>query len=44
MSRPNGDVVIVDVGLFNLNPKWSKKNDLQEMKRFRKKMLQNLQK
>jgi|SRR6056300_43026 len=42
MSRPNGDVVIVDVGLFKLNPKWSPKNNLQEMLRIRKKMLRNL--
>ena len=44
MSRPNGDVVIVDVGLFRPDSGWSPKNNLQEMLRIRKKMLRNLQK
>ena len=44
MSRPNGDVVIVDVGLFRPDSGWSPKNNLQEMLRIRKKMLRNLRK
>jgi len=44
MARPNGDVVIVDVGLFRPDSGWVKKNNLQEMLRIRKKMLRNLQK
>ena len=44
MARPNGDVVIVDVGLFRQDSGWQPKGQMQEMKRFRKKMLQNLQK
>jgi serine/threonine protein kinase len=44
MSRPNGDVVIVDVGLFRPDSGWSPSNNLQEMLRIRKKMLRNLQK
>jgi hypothetical protein len=43
MSRPNGDVVIVDVGLFRPDSGWSG-NNLQEMLRIRKKMLRNLRK
>ena len=44
MSRPNGDVVIVDVGLFRPDSRWSPSNNLEEMLRIRKKMLRNLQK
>lgn len=44
MARPNGDVVIVDVGLFRQDSGWSPKNNLQEMLRIRKKMLRNLRK
>lgn len=44
MARPNGDVVIVDVGLFRPDSGWSPSNNLQEMLRIRKKMLRNLRK
>lgn len=44
MARSNGDVVIVDVGLFRPDSGWSRNNNLQEMLRIRKKMLRNLRK
>jgi hypothetical protein len=44
MSKKNGDLVIVDVGLFNKDPSWNSDKNLQEIQRFRKKMLRNLQK
>lgn len=44
MARPNGDVVIVDVGLFRKDSGWKPKGQVQEMLRIRKKMLRNLQK
>ncbi len=43
MARPNGDVVIVDVGLFRPDSGWSG-NNLQEILIIRKKMLRNLRK
>ena len=44
MARPNGDVVIVDVGLFRPDSGWSPNNNLQEILIIRKKMLRNLRK
>ena len=44
MARQNGDLVIVDVGLFRKNNNWSSGKNLQEMRSFRKKMLRNLRK
>lgn len=44
MARPNGDVVIVDVGLFRQDSGWQLKGQMQEMLRIRKKMLRNLRK
>ena len=44
MSKSNGDLVIVDVGLFRADPSWTPKGSLQETLRIRKKMLRNLRK
>ena len=44
MARPNGDVVIVDVGLFRRDSGWQPKGQMQEMLKIRKKMLRNLRK
>jgi hypothetical protein len=44
MARPNGDLVIVDVGLFRKDTGWSGVSNLQEMRKIRKKMLRNLRK
>ena len=44
MARANGDLVIVDVGLFRKDTSWVADENLQEIRGFRKKVLTNLQK
>ena len=44
MARANGDLVIVDVGLFRKDTRWVADENLQEIRGFRKKMLTNLRK
>jgi len=44
MARANGDLVIVDVGLFRKDTSWVADENLQEIRGFRKKVLTNLRK
>lgn len=44
MARANGDLVIVDVGLFRKDTSWVADENLQEIRGFRRKMLTNLRK
>ena len=44
MARANGDLVIVDVGLFRKDTGWVADENLQEIRCFRRKVLTNLQK